>query len=128
MSNIGLGLDKRSWGGYCKGMEIIKQAGRNVRRHFIVWGTLAAAVMFLGMQESTTPIQHDTPAVGTYADVLSKNTCKDTKEGVFPTGAIVREIGGGFFFTKNPAMIGKALDEQFAGKDWHGYEVRNFCR
>lgn len=111
---------------------MIAQTFKNMQRHFLVWGTLAVIVMFAGISEnqSGTPASEwdRTPAIGTLADVLSKHKCKDTKEGEFPSAIIAREIGGGFIYSSNPRMVGAALDEQFADKDWHGYEVRYFCR
>lgn len=110
---------------------IAAQTVRNMSRHFIVWGTLAVIVMFAGIHENQNGTMHfDRPAAaGTYEDVLSKNVCKDTVEGEFPTGAIVYNVRtGGYEFTKNPAKIGKALDEALGGKDWHGFTPRHFCR
>lgn len=110
--------------------KVLAQTVKNMQRHFVVWGTLATIVMYAGMEENqngTTDWDRE-PAKGTYAYVLENNVCKDTVEGEFPTGAIVRKIGGGFFYTDNPTKVGKALDAALGGKDWHGYEPRHFCR
>lgn len=112
-------------------MEIIRQATRNAMRHFIVWGAFATIIMFAGIEANQNGTMHwdREPAAGTYEDVLSKNVCKDTVEGEFPTGAIIYNVRtGGYEFTKNPAKIGKALDEALGGKDWHGFTPRHFCR
>lgn len=111
-------------------MEIARQTVKNMARHFIVWGTLATIIMFAGIHENQNGTMHwdREPAKGTYEQVLTDNVCEDTVEGQFPTGAIIYKIGGGYEFTTNPKVIGKALDEALGGKDWHGYEPRHFCR
>lgn len=110
--------------------EIAIQTIKNAQRHFIVWGLLASIIMYAGIEENqngTMRFDHGV-AEGTYEDVLSKHKCEAPAEGEFPTGVIAREIGGGFIFTDKPAHIGKALDEAIAGKDWHGFTARQFCK
>jgi len=113
-------------------MEIIKQAGRNTMRHFIVWGAFAVVIMFAGISENqngTAASAWDRPpAAGSLADVLNNNVCENTENGEFPTGAVIREVGAGYSFTTNAKMIGKGLDEEFAGKDWKRFEVVHFCK
>lgn len=111
--------------------QIAALAVKNAQRHFIVWGLLAAGIMFAGVHENQNGTMHfdREPASGTYEDVLSSNVCDDTVEGEFPTAAIVYNLHtGGYEFTTNQKMIGKALDEALGGKDWHGYRPQHFCK
>lgn len=94
----------------------------------LLWtGIVLAATCFANIY--TTDTTFDKPApVGSYADVLEKNICKDTVVGEFPTGAVLREVGAGYLFTTNDKMIGKALDEKFASKPWKRFDVIHFCK
>jgi hypothetical protein len=107
--------------------EIATQTVKNFQRHFIVWGLVLSAFFFIPHFADKPSISRPT-AVGSYADVLSKNVCEDTVEGEFPTAAILREVGGGYLFTTNPVKIGKGLDEEFAGKVWKKYTAIRFCK
>lgn len=107
-------------------MEIITQTFKNFSRHFMVWGIVLMGLM-IGMQPSpTAPVEHNVP--GSLESVTDSVDCKDTIEGVFPTGVILRKVGGGHYFTANDTKIGKALDESVAGIEWSSHEVIRFCR
>jgi hypothetical protein len=107
------------------------QTVKNMQRHFCVWGLLATVIMYAGIQENQSRTGHfdREPAAGTYAHVLENNKCADTVEGQFPTAIIGYNLHtGGYFYSEKPADISNALDEQFADKDWHGFDVRHFCK
>lgn len=109
--------------------EIATATVRNMARHFIVWGIIITGLMFAGMEGKQGFRDWDrVPASGSFEDVANNNTCEPTVVGEIPSAVIVREVGGGHSYSTNDKMIGKALDEEFAGKDWARFEVRRFCR
>lgn len=109
-------------------MTILSQTFKNFRRHFIVWGIIGIALMAPKLFQDTTPIKHDTPSVGSRAFVMDSIDCKPIISGVFPTGVVVRKVGGGHYFTRNTVKIGKALDESMNGPEWSSHDVIQFCR
>lgn len=109
--------------------QIITQTVKNAQRHFIVWGLILATIMIVGKTADNHGHWERPPAVGTLEYVTAHNTCKDTVEGEFPTGAIVYNLyTGGHEYTNKSHLIGQALDEEFADIDWPGYQVKYFCR
>jgi hypothetical protein len=110
---------------------VIAKTWANMTRHFIVWGLLAVVVMYSGIMENHSRSGHweRPPATGTFERVMLDNVCKDTVEGQFPTAVVLYNLHtGGYEFSTKPAHIGKALDEEFAGKDWPGYTAKHFCK
>lgn len=87
---------------------------------------VAASVWASGQQEVK---QFDKPAPeGSYEQVMTEFTCKDTVKGKFPTAVVLQEVSGGVVVSVNPVHIGKALDEQFAGKEWKRFTPIHFCK
>lgn len=108
--------------------EIASRFLANFQRHFIVWGLIAATIMFCGKIDQRESFDKPEPQ-GTLTDVLTKFECKDTVEGKFPTAVVLYNIKtGGHVVSKNPDRIGKALDEALGGKDWKGYTPKYFCK
>jgi len=111
---------------------IAVQTMKNMQRHFIVWGALAVIVMFAGMSENQSNANspaYRPDAKGTYSDVMSKHTCKDTVDNKYPKAIIGYNLHtGGHFYSEKPADIANALNEEFGDYNWHGFEVRHFCK
>lgn len=108
-------------------MTFAKTFKRCFNHNMWVVVALLAIVAYGAMTQQNEGVNRPT-AVGSLVDVMEKNVCENTVKGEFPTGAIVRKVGGGHSFTTNPKMIGKGLDEEFANVEWAAFDVIHFCK
>lgn len=85
-----------------------------------------AFLAFMAASEGeSVSLDKPTPAGSSYALMAE---CEPTVEGEFPTAVVFSRANKGAVKSTNPVHIGKALDEEFAGKDWKNVHISGFCR
>jgi len=67
-------------------------------------------------------------AVGSPAYVIEKAKCVQHTGSDFPTGVVYQTSDSVTHFSKNPTVVGKALDSVLGGKAWNGHTVNMFCK
>jgi hypothetical protein len=108
---------------------IATQTMRNMARHFIVWGTLAVIIMLAGISEN----QNGTPASG-WDRPAAKGTIAYEAARCTPANddpikyALIQRLNSGVERVHSDRLIGKALDDALAGKDWKNVRIHGFCK